>query len=381
MPPEWWFSKIPLIDVLPLYKVPGRDEVITQYTMTEIEEIGLLKMDFLGLKNLTVIEDCLALIKDNHGIEIRWNEMGVEDTETYELLQRGDGFGVFQVESSGMRDMLRRALPSRFDDITALIALYRPGPLQFMDSFINRKHEREEITYLHPDMEDALKDTYGLMVYQEQVMQVASKLAGFSLGEADILRRAMGKKKVEEMQKMREKFDAGCLENGIDAQLSGQIFATIMKFAEYGFNKAHAAAYAVVTYRTAYLKAHYPAEFMAALLTNEIRDGASDKLGMYIGVAREMGLKVLQPNINLSQALFSVVDGHVRFGPRGDQERGPHGGGTTLSRRARKKGHSLRFRISAARWTRGGSMPAPSSASSRRGRSTAWKGRAASYVP
>jgi DNA polymerase-3 subunit alpha len=304
----------PLIEILPLYKVSGREEIITQFTKDEIEALGFLKIDVLGLKNLTIIEDCLNLMKENHGVELDWNKIGYDDPKVYELLQRGDGFGVFQVESSGMREMLKRALPSRFEDIVALIALYRPGPMQFLESFISRKHGREPITYLHPDMKEALEDTYGLMIYQEQVMQVANRLAGFSLGEADILRRAMGKKKPEEMAKMRKKFETGCAKNGIRAAPAGVIFDSISQFAQYGFPKSHAASYAVLTYRTAYLKAHYPAEYMAALLTNEIRGGASDKLGLYVGVAREMGLAVLQPDINLSGTFFSVVGGSIRFG-------------------------------------------------------------------
>jgi DNA polymerase-3 subunit alpha len=304
----------PLIEAVPLYRQAGKEEVITQYNMIEVEELGLLKIDFLGLKNLTIIADCLQIIQKIHGLDIEWEKIGFEDAKTFGVLQRGDGFGVFQVESSGMREMLRRALPSNFEDIVALIALYRPGPLQFMDSFINRKHGREPITYPHPLLEDALKETYGLMIYQEQVMQVASVLAGFSLGQADILRRAMSKKKEKEMAQMRALFVEGAAKKDISEKIADEVFAMIEKFASYGFNKAHAASYAVLTFRTAYLKAHYPAEFMAALLTGEIRQGASDKLGIYIGVAREMGLRVLQPDINLSQALFSVVKGNIRFG-------------------------------------------------------------------
>ena len=303
----------PLIEAIPLYRQSGKDEVITQYNMNEVEELGLLKIDFLGLKNLTIIADCMDLIRQNHGVQVDWARIGYDDPKTYELLQRGDGFGVFQVESQGMREMLRRAMPGNLEDVTALIALYRPGPLQFMDSFIARKHGREAITYPHPAMEEALKETYGLMIYQEQVMQVASVLAGFSMGQADILRRAMSKKKEKEMLKMRAEFVDGCAGNGIDEQAATEIFAMIEKFASYGFNKAHAASYAVLCFRTAYLTAHYPAEFMAALLTGEIRTGASDKLGMYVGVARDMGLRVLPPDINLSQAFFSV-GGDIRFG-------------------------------------------------------------------
>ncbi|MFW5863946.1 MAG: DNA polymerase III subunit alpha [bacterium] len=304
----------PLIEAIPLYKPAGKEEVITQYNMVEVEQLGLLKIDFLGLKNLTIIADCIALIKENHGVEIDWKEIGFDDPATYDVLQRGDGFGIFQVESEGMRGMLKKAKPENLEDVTALIALYRPGPLQFMDNFINRKHGREKVHYHHPLMEEPLKETFGLMIYQEQVMQVSNVIAGFSLGKADELRRAMSKKKDKIIAKMRIDFIKGAAEKNIDEKLADTIYAEIAKFANYGFNKAHAASYAVLTYRTAYLKAHYPVEYMAAVLTSEIRGGASDKLGMYIGVAREMGLNVLQPDINESQNFFSVVDGDIRFG-------------------------------------------------------------------
>ncbi|MBN1866225.1 DNA polymerase III subunit alpha [Candidatus Sumerlaeota bacterium] len=307
-------SREPLIETLPLYQQSGKGEILTQYNMIEVEQIGLLKIDFLGLKNLTIIEDCIAMVRENHGVEVEWPKIGFHDDKTYELLQRGDGFGIFQVESSGMREMLRRALPSSFSDVTALIALFRPGPMQSMDSFINRKLGREPIEYPHPDLEEVLKETYGLIVYQEQVMQAAQILGGFTLGQADVLRAAMGKKNMEKMLKMREAFEEGCARKGIEAELTARIFEQMRQFSEYGFNKSHAAAYAALTFRTAYLKAHYPAEFMAALLTNEVRGGASDKLGVYIGVAREMGLQVLPPDINLSESMFTVVEGHVRFG-------------------------------------------------------------------
>ena len=304
----------PLIDAIPLYCQAGKGEILTQYNMIEVEELGFLKIDFLGLKTLTVVADCLQQIRENHGVEIDWAEVGFTDEATFGVLQRGEGFGVFQVESSGMRDMLRRAAPSNLEDIIALIALYRPGPLQFMDTFINRKHGREEVTYPHPDMKQALQETYGLMIYQEQVMQVAAILAGFSLGQADILRRAMSKKKEKEMAKMKVEFMKGCAEKGVSEAVGEEVFATIKQFASYGFNKAHAASYAVLTFRTAYLKAHYPAEFMSALLTGEIRTGASDELGKYVGVARDMGLSVLQPDVNESGDFFRVVDGDIRFG-------------------------------------------------------------------
>ena len=307
-------SRVPLIETIPLYRQSGKGDLITQYDMIQVEELGLLKIDFLGLKNLTIIEDCIRMIRENHGVEIDWPAIGLADEETYALFQRGDGFGVFQVESSGMREMLRMARPTCFEDIVALIALYRPGPMDYIPQFCKRKHGEEPISYAHPWMEDALKETYGVMVYQEQVMQIAQKLAGYTLGGADLLRRAMGKKKVEEMDKQRKTFVEGCAKNDIPADLANQIFDDITKFAAYAFNKAHAAAYAVITYRTGYLKAHYPAEFMASILTNEVRGGTSDKLGQYISVSREMGLRVLQPDINKSQAFFSVVDGHIRFG-------------------------------------------------------------------
>lgn len=304
----------PLIDVIPLYKQAGKGDAISQFDMNECESIGLLKVDFLGLKNLTIIEDCIRIVKDKRGNDVNWEDIGLTDEDTYKLFQRGDGFGVFQVESSGMREMLRMAKPTCFEDIVALIALYRPGPLEYIPSFCRRKHGEEPITYAHPWLEESLKETYGVMVYQEQVMQIAQKLAGYSLGGADILRRAMGKKKKEEMDKQRSIFTEGCAKNDISAQIANQVFDDIAKFASYAFNKAHAAAYAVITYRTGYLKAHYQPEFMAALLTNEIRSGTSDKLGTYIGVARDMGLRVLQPDINESEGLFSVSDGDVRFG-------------------------------------------------------------------
>ncbi len=304
----------PLIDAVPLYRQSGQGDAITQFDMIEVEELGLLKIDFLGLKNLTMIAQAVQLIKEDHDVDIDWNEVGFDDDDTFALLQRGDGFGVFQVESSGMREMLRRALPSNFEDIVALIALYRPGPLQFMDTFINRKHGREEITYPHPLLEAPLEDTYGLMIYQEQVMQVASLLAGFSLGQADLLRRAMSKKKAKDMAKMKKQFMAGSGKKGIDPAVAEEVFAMIEKFASYGFNKAHAASYAVLTFRTAWLKAHYPTEFMAALLTSEIRTGASDKLGMYVGVTRDMGVEVKPPDINESQMFFSTDGPDIRFG-------------------------------------------------------------------
>jgi DNA polymerase-3 subunit alpha len=304
----------PLIEAIPLYKPAGKEEVITQYNMIEVEELGLLKIDFLGLKNLTIIAECIRMIKEIHDREIEWSAIGYDDPKTYELLQRGDGFGVFQVESEGMRGMLRKAKPENLEDITALIALYRPGPMQFMDTFIDRKHGRENVQFHHPLMEEPLRETFGLMIYQEQVMQVSNVVAGFSLGKADELRRAMSKKKEKVIEAMRIDFVAGAAKNGINEELANKIYAEIAKFANYGFNKAHAASYAVLTYRTAYLKAHYPVEYMAAVLTSEIRDGASDKLGVYIGVAREMGLRVLQPDINESGTFFSVINGDIRFG-------------------------------------------------------------------
>ncbi|TAN36800.1 MAG: DNA polymerase III subunit alpha [Verrucomicrobia bacterium] len=305
----------PLMELLPLARSKDK-EIITQYEMVPLEATGLLKMDFLGLKTLTVIQDAVTYVQRNHAVKLDIDTISLEDTQTYELLSRGDAVGVFQLESGGMRDLLRRMGSNKIEDLIALIALYRPGPMQFIDSFINRKNGVEAIEYAHPLLEQILQETYGIIVYQEQVQQAANILAGFSLGEGDVLRRAMGKKKPEEMAKMRDKFVAGCQQtNKIPREKAGAIFDTIDKFAAYGFNKSHSAAYAIVAYQTAYLKANYPVEFMAALLTSEI--GNPDKLTNFIVEARAMGIEILPPSINESDLHFTPTGKKIRFGLAG----------------------------------------------------------------
>ena len=305
----------PLIEIIPLTREPKEKLTVVQFEKGPTEEIGLLKMDFLGLKNLTTIYEACALIKRNHGIGLDPEKLPIDDRKTFELLARGDTVGVFQLESAGMRDTLRQVGPDCIEDIIAILALYRPGPMQFIPSFTKRKHGLEKVVYDHPLLEEILKETNGIIVYQEQIQQAAQKLAGFSLGQGDILRRAMGKKKPEVMAAQRSRFIEGCkATNNIESRLAGIIFDNIEKFAQYGFNKSHSTAYGFVTYQTAWLKAHYPAEFMASLLSGEI--GNSDKLTGFIGEAREMGIDVLPPCVNESIARFNAVpDGSgIRFG-------------------------------------------------------------------
>jgi DNA polymerase-3 subunit alpha len=270
-------------------------------------------MDFLGLKTLTLIEDTVDLVEETHDIEIDIDNIPLDDEDTFELFQRGDTVSIFQFESTGMREWLRKLKPTEIDDLIAMNALYRPGPMENIPTYIARKHGREEVEYPHPLLEDILEPTYGIAVFQEQVMQMARELAGFSLGEADILRRAMGKKKEKLMRKQREKFVAGCKEeNDIDEDEANELFDIINEFAGYGFNKSHSAAYSLVAYQTAYLKAHYPSEFMAAAMTNEM--GKTDKLSKVLEEARSMDLEVLPPSINDSKSYFTVQDGKIRFG-------------------------------------------------------------------
>ncbi len=305
----------PLIEIIPLMREQKEKLIVVQFEKGPTEDIGLLKMDFLGLKNLTIIHEACALIKRNHGIDIDPEKLPLDDAKTFEMLARGDTVGIFQLESGGMRDTLRQVAPDCIEDIIAILALYRPGPMQFIPSFIKRKHGQEEVEYDHPLLEPILKETNGIIVYQEQIQQAAQKLAGFSLGEGDILRRAMGKKKPEVMAEQRGKFVDGCKStNSIDAKLAGTIFDNIEKFAQYGFNKSHSTAYGFVTYQTAWLKAHYPSEFMAALLSGEM--GNSDKLTGFISEAKEVGIAVLPPCVNESIARFNAVpDGSdIRFG-------------------------------------------------------------------
>ena len=305
-------SDEPLMERVPLYKDPKRPELITGYAMGPIEKLGLLKMDFLGLKTLTVITDALRLIKESRGIELDGDALPLDDAKTYQLLTEARTFGVFQLESAGMRDALKRLKPQRIEDIIAMVALYRPGPMDLIDDFVNRKHGRAAIAYEHPLMERHLQETYGIMVYQEQVMRLAADLAGFSLGEADTLRKAMGKKDRELMAQQREKFVSGCKANKIEAKKAEKIWDLIEKFAGYGFNKSHAACYGVVAYQTAYLKANYPTEFMAALLTSEMEK--TDKIVQYVEETRAMGLRVEPPDVNVSRAQFTVAGDAIHFG-------------------------------------------------------------------
>ena len=306
-------SDKPMIEYLPLY-IGKRGEVVTQYDMKMVEKVGLIKFDFLGLKTLTVLNDAVRLVKENRGIDINLEEIPLDDKKTFELLCKGETEGVFQLESSGMRDVLIRLKPTCFEDLIALLALYRPGPLDsgMVDDFIERKHGRVEVTYPHPKLEPILKETYGVILYQEQVMRIASDLANYTLGDGDILRRAMGKKIPEVMAEQRTKFLKGAKQNGIEEDTANYIFDLMEKFAGYGFNKSHSAAYALISYQTAYMKAHYPVEFMAALLTSEV--GNPDKVIAHINACREMGIEVLKPDINKSSEYFSVKDNSILFG-------------------------------------------------------------------
>jgi DNA polymerase-3 subunit alpha len=303
----------PITDYAPLYK-GGRDEIVTQWAMKEIERVGLLKMDFLGLSTLTLIQDALAEIKRTTGTQLDIDTIPLDDQKTYELFGEGLTYGVFQFESSGMREILRKAKPQRLDDLIALNALYRPGPLRsgMVDDFIARKQGRKEIAYELPQLKPILEDTYGVIAYQEQVMRVAATLASFSLGQSDVLRKAMGKKNPAVMQAQREKFVTGALKNGISEKKATKIFDLMEHFAGYGFNKSHSTTYALLAYQTAYLKANYPWHFASALLTIESQN--TDKIALYLGECRDRGIPVLPPDINESALAFTVTPGGVRFG-------------------------------------------------------------------
>ncbi len=301
----------PLNEHVPLYR-GTKGEITTQYAMGAIEKIGLLKMDFLGLRTLTVIANTLKLLKETRGVELQADRISLDDPKAFQLLSDAKTSGVFQLESGGMRDLLKRLRPERLEDVIALVALYRPGPMEMIPDFINRRHGRVKISYDHPLMEKYLHETYGVMVYQEQVMQIASEMAGFTMGEADILRRAMGKKDPELMARQREKFLAGAATRQVPKAKAEKIFDLMAQFAGYGFNKSHAAAYAMVAYQTAYLKANYPVEFMAALLTSEM--GNTDKTVVYIEECRQMGIEILPPDVNESGSTFRAVEDKICFG-------------------------------------------------------------------
>ena len=304
----------PLVNLLPL-KEDDDGAIVTQYAMNPVGELGLLKMDFLGLKTLTVIRNTCEMVKRTKGITVDVDQLPLDDAKTYDLLNKAQTLGVFQLESGGMRDLCRKFQIASVEHITALVALYRPGPMDLIPEFIKRRHGEVKVEYEHPLLEPIAKETYGILIYQEQVMQAAQLLGGYTLGGADLLRRAMGKKKVEEMQQHREIFVKGCLEkNKIPKAKANQIFDLLEKFAGYGFNKSHAAAYAVVAYQTAYLKANYPVEFLSAMMTNDMSDTA--KLAQFIAEARVMNIEVLAPDVNESHVVFAPArDGQViRFG-------------------------------------------------------------------
>src|SRR5256886_74915 len=311
-------SRDPLVDVIPIWRRDQDGAVITQFDMGACEYMGLLKMDFLGLRNLTVLDDCLESIKDNRGVALVLEDLPLDDRPTYELLARGDTLGVFQFDGGPMRSLLRSMAPDNFEDISAVGALYRPGPMgaNAHNEYADRKNNRKPVVPIHPELAEPLAetlgDTYGLIVYQEQVMAIAQKVAGYSLGKADLLRRAMGKKKKEILDKEFEPFAAGMRENGYSEPAIKAIWDILVPFSDYAFNRAHAACYAMIGYWTAYLKANYPAEYMAALLTSVAGD--KDKSALYLNECRRMGITVLPPDVNASAATFTPVGGDIRFG-------------------------------------------------------------------
>ena len=315
-------SKNPVDEYVPLYK--HQESVSTQFTMTTLEELGLLKMDFLGLRTLTVIRDALDLIEKNYGKRIDFSSMDYDDPKVYELLSSGNTLGVFQLESSGMRNFMKQLKPNNFEDIVAGISLYRPGPMDSIPTYIENKHNPEKITYIHESLRPIMGVSYGCLVYQEQVMQVVRDLAGYSYGRSDLVRRAMGKKKMDVMEEERKYFIygkedengnieiPGCIRNGVPEDIANKIFDDMIDFAKYAFNKSHAAAYGVISYETAYLKAYYPVEFMAALITSVM--GNTDKVVEYIRECSALGIEILRPDINKSFGKFSVEDNNIRFG-------------------------------------------------------------------
>ena len=301
----------PLTELVALYQDPRSELPATQFNMKWVEPAGLVKFDFLGLKTLTVIARALKYIEKAGGGVIDMDTLGFEDPATYELLSSGASIGVFQLESSGMRDTLKKLKPDTIEDVIALISLYRPGPMKNIDVYVDRKFGRAQPDYLHPDLEPVLKETYGVIIYQEQVMQIAQILSGYSLGEADLLRRAMGKKKKEEMDQQRVRFKQGAAEHGVSAEKADYIFDLVAEFAGYGFNKSHAAAYAVIAYRTGWLKANHPVAFMAALMSLDIAN--TDKLAVFFQETRRMGITVLPPDVNASEADFAVEGEKIRY--------------------------------------------------------------------
>jgi DNA polymerase-3 subunit alpha len=300
-------------DHVPLSTLGGNEtDIVTQYNMKELDTVGILKMDFLGLRTLTIICDAIDLIERNNGVKIDIDNIPTDDEKTYALFSRGQTTAVFQFESGPMREYLKKFKPTGILDLAAMNALYRPGPMEFIDDFIKRKQGQAKVEYLHPVLEPILKETYGIIVYQEQVIQIANKVAGMSLAEADILRRAMGKKDPLAMAQLKEKFANGASQNGISEKISSEIFDAIVKFANYGFNKSHAVAYSIIAYQTAYLKTHYPEEFLAANMTNEF--GNTSKITTLIEDCRKLKIEVLPPDVNIPNVFFNVVNKKIIFG-------------------------------------------------------------------
>jgi len=297
---------------VPLANAVSQQDIVTQYTMKDIENAGLLKMDFLGLRTLTIIRDAIDMIKKNHNVEIDIDNVPLDDEKTFQLFAKGQTTGVFQFESAPMREYLKQLNPTTLNDLAAMNALYRPGPMEFIDDFIDRKFGRKELKYSHPILEPILKETYGIIVYQEQVIQIANKVGGMSLADADLLRRAMGKKDLKVMEDQKIVFVDGAIKNGVDKKIALEIFETIFKFANYGFNKSHAVAYSFVAYQTAYLKAHYPAEFLAANLRNEFEN--TDKVTKFLDDCRKLKIEVMLPDVNDPSLHFEAENEKIKFG-------------------------------------------------------------------
>ncbi len=321
-----------LTNFIPVCTSPESDLLVTQYDGKYIESAGMLKMDFLGLKTLSIINDALELIRQNRGIDIDIDKIDLEDPKTLELYQKGETIGTFQFESDGMRKWLKVLKPTNIEDLIAMNALYRPGPMDYIPNYINRKHGKEPVEYPHPLLEEILAPTYGIMVYQEQIMQTAQIIGGFSLGKADVLRRAMGKKKAKVMQEMKEEFVAGAVARDIDPKQADEIFSVMEKFAQYGFNRSHAAAYTMLAFQTAWLKANYPAEFIASVLTHNMND--IKKLTFFLDEARHMGIRTLGPDINESRLKFTVnTKGEIRYALAGIKGVGEAAVETVISER------------------------------------------------
>lgn len=330
----------PLDEIVPLAKDSKTDSVVTQYDMTLLPKVGLVKMDFLGLKNLTVIQSCVEEIKRRRGVELDMTRLPLDDAKTYQLLAQGKTRGVFQVESTGITKLLMQAKPRAFEDIVAIIALYRPGPLEsgMTESYVKRKNGETKVEYPHPSLEPILKDTYGTFVYQEQIMLASQIIGGFTLAEADTLRKAMGKKNAEEMAKMKAKFVAGAVAKKFQEKWASELFDNMAEFAKYGFNKSHSAAYGLITYQTAYLKTNYTIEFLKASMDADIAD--TDKIIGYINHARELGITILPPDVNESDVYFTILDEHrMRFGLLGIKGLGEPAARAIVAARAQRGGH------------------------------------------